>query len=148
MEEKQKKQRVGRPESLTKYVWEKIELCIKSGTTIECACRNAKISRSTYYLWKEKAEVKKQKKYIDFFKMVEEATGYAELKLVLDIQKDTDWRSKAFILERRFPDWTKKTEVKVNDVSEPKKVIQYNVKDLSKEQLDEILNNDDDNEFE
>jgi len=125
---------------------------IQTGVSFESACHFSGVALRTFTRWKEKGKADydegKKTSYSAFYEELEKTLSISEISLVQDITRDEDWRAKAFILERRFPEWSKKTEVKVNDVSEAKKVIHYNVKDLTTAELDEILKNDDPNEFE
>ena len=74
----------------------KILAAIKSGSTVEAACSFARITKQGFYVW--------LKKDPDLRADYEEALAHSEISLVSDIKKDKSWQSKAWLLERRFPD--------------------------------------------
>lgn len=74
----------------------KILGAIKTGATVEAACSLARIARQTFYNWLKKDTVLKA----DY----EEALAHSEIFLVSEIRKDPSWQSKAWLLERRFPE--------------------------------------------
>lgn len=106
--------KIGRPELLTPELKKKAEQCLKIGLSVQGVCRVIGIRRSTWYLWKVKAERENEALYVDFFEMVEEALGFAEMKLLAEIQKDKSWQSKHTILKRRFQDdWAEKNALEI-----------------------------------
>ena len=79
----------------------KILAALRSGSTVEAACSFARTSRQTWYAW--------LKKDPDLRADYEEALAHSEISLVKVIKEDKSWQSKAWLLERRFPDrWAKR----------------------------------------
>ncbi len=138
----------GPPEILTDEMKEKVKKCLTASLSIQGTCRVIGISKSTWYLWKSKADAYNDKKlnrrkvddndlkYVEFFDMVHSALGDAELKLVLDIQSDKSWQSKHTILKRRFNnDWGEKQELNINQNS----TVNHDFSSLSDDQIEEQL---------
>jgi hypothetical protein len=81
---------------------------LKTGCTIEIACRAARISTRTFSRWK--------KDIPEFRERVEADEIFIEPMLLEKMIEHgiTDWRALAWILERRFPSrWGAKQEVKL-----------------------------------
>jgi len=90
---------------------EKLLENLRTGMSVDAACTQSSISRSTYYRWIEEDE--------EFAEEVEAAKDFSEAVLLESIryqgEAKQDWRAAAWILERRFPDrWGAKREVDVN----------------------------------
>ncbi len=94
----------------SKYTFELSKIitsAIEKGSSFEEASRLAGISRPTIYAWK--------KKYSGFADRLDQAVARQEISLVNQIIQSDDWRAKAFILERRFPDrWSKNRAIEIN----------------------------------
>jgi len=80
---------------------------ISKGVPLNAAATGSGINRSTLYRWRKERK--------DFAEMVEQAIGVSEARLITDISINEDWRAKAWILERRFPErWSKKEQIDMN----------------------------------
>jgi len=81
----------------------KILAAVKTGATVEAACSFARTTKQSFYAWlKKDPELK-----ADY----EEALAHSEIFLLAEIRKDPSWQSKAWILERRFPErWAKREQ--------------------------------------
>lgn len=118
--------RTGRPTKLTSEVKEKFLQAIKLGLHYDDCCDYSGISRTTFYDWKNR----KEKKFLDFLDALKEAESTAKAKLIGDLQKDRSWQSKAWILERRWPDsWGRKEKLQVDSKSE----IDVNINSIAEE---------------
>jgi len=91
---------------------------LKNCLTIKDACDLAGITKSTFFHWMEQGEAGK-KPYKDFSDTIKRAEPETKEALVGDIRKDKHWTSKAWILERRWPnDWGRKDRLGVSDAGE------------------------------
>ena len=94
----------------SKYTYELSRVitdAVEKGHSLESASKLAGISRPTIYAWK--------KKHKRFTKRLDQALSKQEIDLVSQIFNTDDWRAKAWILERRFPDrWSKNKKIEVN----------------------------------
>ena len=82
--------------------------------TIEAACAQSNISKSTFYEWlKKSGEDGEWTKEVDAAITFSEAVILDKIKRASELKED--WRGWAWILERRFPQrWGAKREVEVN----------------------------------
>ncbi len=87
---------------------------LREGMTIEAACAQSDISKSTFYEWlKKSGEDGEWTKEIDAAITFSEAVILDKIKRASELKED--WRGWAWILERRFPQrWGAKREVEVN----------------------------------
>jgi hypothetical protein len=69
---------------------------LRRGMSIEGACSSAGICAQTYYNWRNASP--------DFGEEADRAIGDAESLCIDVIRQDASWQSKAWLLERRFPD--------------------------------------------
>jgi hypothetical protein len=82
---------------------------ITKGLTINDACEYAGISEQTYYNWlnKDVSSIKNEedkKKYLEFLESLKKAQSECQMYCLDFLMKDKSWQSKAWVLERRFPD--------------------------------------------
>jgi hypothetical protein len=91
---------MGRPSKLTPEVTKTITDAIAIGATYQAAAEYAGISLSTFNDWL----VRPEKFYREFSEAVRQAEARGQIRLLAEIQKADDWRSKAWILERRHKD--------------------------------------------
>ncbi len=82
--------------------------------TIEAACAQSDISKSTFYEWlKKSGEDGEWTKEVDAAITFSEAVILDKIKRASELKED--WRGWAWILERRFPQrWGAKRELEVN----------------------------------
>lgn len=100
---------VGRPTILNEEIIKQLYNCILIGMSILRACNYVGISKDTFYEWKKKGMANPDSIYGLLLENIAKAEAGGELKLISDIQKDQSWQSKAWILERRYPEeWSKK----------------------------------------
>ena len=80
---------------------------ISNGVPLIAAAVASGISNTTIHRWRrEKPE---------FNEMIEQAIGVSEARLAEAIANYDDWRAKAWILERRFPErWSKREQIDMN----------------------------------
>lgn len=101
---------------------------ITKGLTINDACEYAGISEQTYYNWlnKDVSSIKNEedkKKYLEFLESLKKAQSECQMYCLDFIMKDKSWQSKAWVLERRFPDRWAKKDMTINENNE--KVINF-----------------------
>ena len=94
---------------------------IKMGLPYKTCLNIAGWSESAFYEWKQRAEGTHpklrdtKKRYSGFMDELKRAEAIAQQKLLVDIQRDSSWVSKAWILERRWPkEFGQKMEVENN----------------------------------
>lgn len=106
--------RVGRPRLLEADL-DKVDhllAAIGAGAPAVTACAIAGIVPSLYYLWLQKAEQGAGEPYQSFSDSVKRMNAERELSWIRDIERATAWQSKAWLLERRFPErWAKQERV-------------------------------------
>jgi hypothetical protein len=115
---RQMKTKTGRASKMKKDVIQKLVHAIKTGCTYDLACQYAGIERTTFYNWMKAGREGKTQKHIDFFNTIEEANAsgaMTNLQLMQEAAKE-DWRSAAWILERRHS-FLKNPPVKEDDES-------------------------------
>ncbi len=99
----------GRKTILTKELIHKFEVLLSAGNYVVTACGTLGISQSAYYEWLKKGETANDGLYAEFEKAVKKAEHIAEAKWMRDISQDEAWQSKAWLMERRYPErWGKK----------------------------------------
>lgn len=80
---------------------------IAKGVPLSAAASGSGINKSTLHRWRNEKE--------EFGDMVNQAIGVSEARLITEISTCEDWRAKAWILERRFPDrWSKREQIDMN----------------------------------
>jgi len=94
----------GRPEKLTPALQDTLVKAFRLGHFAVTACDLAGIAVSTYHLWLSKGRDQKKGKYRDFMEAVKRASADGSTRALLHIQQDPSWQSKAWFLERRFPE--------------------------------------------
>lgn len=124
---------VGRKTKLTPELAEKIANYISTGNYAVVVCGLVGIGESTYYSWLEKGVKAKSGKYREFLELIKRAEAAREAKWIKDIDGDPSWQSKAWLLERRYPERWGKKETHVVEGGDEKKPIRVEVN------LDELL---------
>jgi hypothetical protein len=105
---------------LNKAMIELVSSEIQKGNFVAVACRKAKISRPTFYEWREKGQTAREEGkhrsiYARFLDSIEEAEAIAESDLVEEVRQTK--RGPLEILKRRFRDrWGDKI---VNEMTGP-----------------------------
>ena len=80
---------------------------IAKGVPLSAAASGSGINRSTLHRWRKEKE--------EFAEMIDQAIGVSEARLITDITISEDWKAKAWILERRFPErWSKRDKIDLN----------------------------------
>lgn len=80
---------------------------VSKGIPMRQAAQALGISESTFHRWRRDKE--------EFSEMIDQAIGVSESRLITEISTCEDWRAKAWILERRFPDrWSKREQIDMN----------------------------------
>ena len=119
---------MGRKTKLQDDIQQRLTLAIERGLTIADACTYSGISERTYYYWLKKEpktieNPKEQKKFMQFLQNIKKAQSECQMYCLDFIMKDKSWQSKAWLLERRFPDRWAKKDMTLNENNE--KVINF-----------------------
>ena len=119
---------MGRKTKLQDDIKHRLISAIEKGLTIVDACEYAGISEKTYYNWlnKNTDEIKdeeERKKFVQFLQDIKKAQSECQMYCLDFIMKDKSWQSKAWLLERRFPDRWAKKDMTINENNE--KVINF-----------------------
>ena len=114
---------------------------VDSGVSYRSVCGYAGISEPSFYGWLKKGKEDQlsgiKSPHNLFYEELQKHLVGVEVELVKSLKLDKDWRAKAFILERRFPEtWGKQEKVEEKEEVQP---IVYNIKNLSDEELDELI---------
>jgi len=104
----------GRPTILDEDMIKQIYKCIVIGMSIARACAYIGVDKQTFYKWKKFGIERPDSVYASLLENIERAESGGELKLISDIQRDASWQSKAWILERRYPDEWSRRETRKN----------------------------------
>jgi len=89
----------GAPTALTAVVADAIVGSVRRGNFLSPSAEKAGVARNTVSSWKRKAE-QGIEPYYSFFERVNRAISEAELETVQELREHSDWRAKAFWLER------------------------------------------------
>lgn len=119
---------MARKGKLTPELQEKICKLIEDGNYDVVACQMVGITDSTFYEWLSKGEKFTSGRYVEFRDAIKEARAKCEANCLKHIKEDDSWTSKAWILERRFPDrWARKDKVSLagHDGQELKITVKY-----------------------
>ena len=119
---------MGRKIKLEDDIQQRLILAIERGLTIADACEYSGISEKTYYNWlnKDTTQIKndeERKKFVQFLQDIKKAQSECQMYCLDFIMKDKSWQSKAWVLERRFPDRWAKKDMTINENNE--KVINF-----------------------
>ena len=119
---------MGRKIKLEDDIQQRLILAIERGLTIADACEYSGISEKTYYNWlnKDTTQIKddeERKKFVQFLQDIKKAQSECQMYCLDFIMKDKSWQSKAWLLERRFPDRWAKKDMTINENNE--KVINF-----------------------
>lgn len=135
----------GRPSKLTPDLRVSLLNAIMVGLSVEKACAYVKIHKQSYYNWINQGRIDDEQNndsiYREFFDSLRNAEEKAEIKLLVDLQKEEDWRAKAWLLERRFRrDWarTEKVEVTGKD-GRPVAHVTYDFEKIPRDKLRGII---------
>ena len=112
----------GCPTKLSTNVKERFFEALRSGIALEVCCTYAGISYQTYRNWMERGEKAGRGEFFEFFEETTRVMAEAELKMFQDIKdaaegENGDWKAKAFIMERRWPERYGKHETIKADVN-------------------------------
>jgi len=120
---------MGRKTKLQDDIQKRLLSAIEKGLSIIDSCEYAGISEKTYYNWLNKdietiKDAGEQKKFfIQFLQNIKKAQSECQMYCLDFIMKDKSWQSKAWLLERRFPDRWAKKDMTLNENNE--KVINF-----------------------
>ena len=136
----QKIERRGRPTKLTKELIEQIATLVRAGNYIETACNFVGLSKDTYFRWaKEGARAKSGLKRL-FSDSIKSAVAESEIRDVEFIRKNETWQSKAWRLERRFPDrWGNRQKVELAENIEINNVTGLDMSRMSEDELKRLV---------
>ena len=128
----------GRKSKLTTELIEKISTEIENGSYQKVAARKCGVGESTFYGWMEKAEGGVDGQFKELLESVKKASAVAESRAIQTILADDSWQSKAWYLERRFPErWGRKDRLNANHTVEPK-VVFHTIKQMSEQEWNEV----------
>jgi transposase len=100
---------------LNKELIGRISGFIANGNYHAQACAMCHIGTTTFYRWLEKGEHEQKGLFRDLWDAVKEAESVAEARFIQTIVNDDSWQSKAWLLERRFPErWGRKDRLEAN----------------------------------
>ena len=128
----------GRKSKLTPELIVKISTEIENGSYQKVAARKCGVGESTFYAWMEKAEAGVGGQFQELMEAVKNASAVAESRAIQTILADDSWQSKAWFLERRFPErWRRKDRLDAHHTREPK-VVFHTIKQMSEQEWNEM----------
>ena len=128
----------GGKSKLTQELIVKISTEIENGSYQKVAARKCGVGESTFYAWMEKAEAGVVGQFQELMEAVKNASAVAESRAIHTILADDSWQSKAWYLERRFPErWGRKDRLNAHHTVEPK-VVFHTIKQMSEQEWNEM----------
>ena len=128
----------GRKSKLTPELIAKISTETENGSYQKVAARKCGVGESTFYAWMENAEGGVGEQFQELMEAVKNASAVAESRAILTILADDSWQSKAWYLERRFPEcWGRKDRLETHHTKEPK-VVFHTIKQMSEQEWNEV----------
>ena len=128
----------GRKSKLTTELIERIFTQIENGRYQKVVARKCGVGESTIYAWMEKAEGGVGGQFQELMEAVINARAVAESRAIQRILADDSWQSKAWFLERRFPErWRRKDRLDAHHTREPK-VVFHTIKQMSEQEWNEV----------
>lgn len=109
----------GRPSKLTPELQAKLVEYISAGNYDCVACGLVGINPSTYYRWLQLGKEAKSGKYREFYNAIKKAAAAREASWIKYIDSDPSWQSKAWLLERRYPERWSKKETRTIETDKP-----------------------------
>lgn len=98
---------MGRPSKFTPEREQRLLDEVRSGNSHRVACRAAGITEETLSQWRRHKPV--------FAEAFMRAEAESEADLVAEVRHADDWRAKAWLLERRFPEtWSQRQRLEVD----------------------------------
>lgn len=134
----------GQPTKLTQAVQETILEALRSGHYQKVAAAMAGVSEEALMEWVRRGEGRSDRSsaplYVQFAKEYRRAIAESEQQLLKKIVIDPDWRSAAWLLERRFSErWANTQRVQIEVEKELDKVLDKLENALPPEIFDRVL---------
>lgn len=111
----------GRPTKLTLALQKRFLAIIRDGSYLTPACEAVGISYQTFQNWRERGELEKTGRYVEFLVAYKKASAQSEVSALGAIRKAMKkphhWTAAMTFLERRFPERWGKTEHQSIDLS-------------------------------
>jgi hypothetical protein len=136
------KSKAGRPSLLSEELMKKLCDLIRSGVYVKTACQIVGIGTATYYEWMKRGRIEESSVFSKFLDSIKKAEAEGEGALVLGIRKDESWQSKAWLLERKYPDrWGRKDKIEHEGGMKIKVDVGDKIREIYKDpKLVEIIN--------
>ena len=100
---------MGNKTRLTKVVGKKICDLVAQGNYPSSACEQAGVPNSTFFGWLKRGESTQEEPYHSFALAIRVSESISEASAIAEIVESSDWRARAWFLERRYPDrWSQK----------------------------------------
>ena len=101
---------MGNKTRLTKELGKKICHLVAQGNYPSSACEQVGVPSGTFFGWLKRGETTSDEPYKSFAGALRMAESISESNAIAEIVESTDWRARAWFLERRYPDrWNAKT---------------------------------------
>jgi len=110
---------LGRPTKLTPELQDKLVEYLSAGNYTCVACGLVGIHVSTFCRWMSIGEKAKSGKYREFYEAIKKAEAAREATWIKYIDSDPSWQSKAWLLERRYPERWGKKETRTIETDKP-----------------------------
>ena len=129
---------MGNKTRLTKEIGKKICQLVAQGNYPSSACEQVGVPNSTFFGWLKRGESTQEEPYHSFAGALRMAESISESSAIAEIVESTDWRARAWFLERRYPDrWSQKNNNESSEAIGLIEMLRHRLASSKREELHE-----------